>query len=446
MQPPPNFAKEFRELLETEIPYQKAIKLATQATQTEDWDDVTRAGELALRLKPGDEKAKQILSACPKILLPKLKTAPHELARAHTSRLDFSSDGKILLAYITWSATSENGDSWKVFGWDARTRAEVEVPNGDTRGCPYTLVPGRDIIAKRATVQGRNYGDLSLESLFEANKGARTLGLMDWMGVGNFGFDEDGQILWTQVGSFSVKQTERLGLLPAANELGLVFREFTYDGLKESAVLWNFEDLKPIGIFGLNAHDNEHYTIANVLITPDKKIAVLFERGGQLYGQQERPDVLSAWDIATHKLLATSEGKRGSLSVWGIAPDRKRVIVWKDGKFWHWNWEANAYESPVELPTTGNHIIQFNRWCEYVADRSTTDPYIRIWEFKSGKVLCKFKEPAGTSVQAMAFSPDGSYLASALDRRDDSLSLWKIPEDIRPLIAKRQAPPPETKP
>ena len=104
LQPPLQFASELSQLLNIEIPYQKAMKAATDASQQEDWDLLTRACKFALNLKPNDAKAVELLSKSPKILLAGFHDIRFDQSSApqsvETLYLKFTADGAKLFAGV----------------------------------------------------------------------------------------------------------------------------------------------------------------------------------------------------------------------------------------------------------------------------------------------------------------------------------------------------------
>ena len=429
LQPPSHYASEFRELLNVEIPYQEAIIAATRAVQNEEWDLVMRDGELALGLKPGDSKAQDILSNCPKVLLP---SPPGVNMTRKIYGLQFSPDGKRLFTPMEWIDINGNGYDRKVKGWDVAERKEIKVTGGQLLGnCAFCLSP-RGTVAVGHYWDGTYKKDLWLEDLLDSTKPKEEFNF-DWLNADltQFGFSEDGSILWTLLAGIAKGSATKLGLLSAAAELGFL-QDLPFRGAaKDCVVLWDVKTATPITLIGYNT---EYHAFTSIAVSSNRRTAVLYETASGDSGRNAIASRLSAWNIPNHRLLRATGVRDQNFSLWAIAADGKRAIVWLDGKFQQWNWEADRFESPVELPQ-GNHISCFSPNHKYIADRSTGDPYIRICEFGTGKVLHRFKEAAGENVIAMAFSPDGSYLATALARNADFLALWKIPSELRPLIS-----------
>jgi len=429
LQPPTDFASKFRQLVDTEIPYHKAIKIAATANKNEEWDVVVQAGEMALRLKPGDPKAKEILSACPKVLLPEREKFNVPYGSLKTYNLQFTSDSKKVIANLQGVASSGYPYPAKIHAWNVDTRSEIDVPGSDLNlltdnGVVQSLVcitPGGESMLKTPRDELPYF-----ENLFNTNKEHRIIS----NGLTPTYFSEDGSIYLTPITYTQKRDIIKYGLLSIAQELGLIDQGFGSGGVKACVFISDAKTLKLLTLIGFP----DTYEFLNAIA--NNKLVILLEDFSFNAGEQ-KPFRLSAWDIQSHKLLAVVKESGSDFSLWGFAPDGKRVIVWKGGKFWHWNWETQTFESPVELPTQGNHITVFSPNHKYVADRSTSDPYIRIWEFETGKVLCKFKEASGVSVNGMAFSPDGAYLAVSLERNTDFLSLWKIPDDLKPSISKK---------
>ena len=462
LQPPSQFASELSQLLNIEIPYQKAMKAATDASQQEDWDLLTRACKFALNLKPNDAKAVELLSKSPKILL----------AGFHDIRFDQSSAPQsVETLYLKFTA-----DGGKLFAGVGDHNTIGSIPHfryeliWDVAGSQF-LKPieySIDANSMEFSAQGKIIAMPAARGIFfrdlESNRDTDLFNAGDTIYINHFGFSGDGSICYANLASLRQGDLSRWGLWPAAEQIG-VSKNGGISGYFSGTIFWNTERSSPIMIAGFP--DNQQ--IQNVLISSDNRVAVICEigyRGPSAQNRNTYPDRLSVWDFATQKLLVRFNsnpqdmlilcavrpdessavvyegelqiGDFGAFETAGKGPDGTLIIHSKPGKFKFLNWSSFKDTHDVNVPSDAS-LIAFSPNSKYIAYASQNDPLIRIAEIDSLKIVCSFKEASGVKVSNLAFSPDGAYLAVALDRNRDSLALWKIPNNLKSLIAERPA-------
>jgi TPR repeat protein/WD40 repeat protein len=450
LQPPSPFASEFSQLLKIEIPYQKAMKAATAAAQQEDWDLLTRACGFALNIKPNDSEAMKLLSKSPKILL----------SGCHGIRLDqysepitpeilylkFNSDGRKLFAAVARNKTDFRYDLiWNVAG--KQFLAPVENPVN-----AMSLDFSGDIVAINAFNR-----PLELKDIETGSGSSLPLG-----GIDQFGLSQDGSILWTGGSLWQRGDLSKYGLLSAAEAIGLAQKADMFGNIS-GIMFWNSKTLTPFTMVGFP--DNQE--IQNILIPSDNKVAVICEvgyRGPSAESREKYPDRLSVWDIAMQKLLAKFNSQpENMLVLCAVRPDETSAVIYdgklqigdfgafqtaekgpedtliihsKPGKFKFFNWSSCKVTQEVNVPPEVS-LVAFNQNSKYIAYASQSDSVIRIAELDTWKIVHSFKEASGVKVTHLAFNPDGAYLAVAVDRDKDLLALWKIPDDLKPLIAEK---------
>ncbi len=446
LRPPSQFASDFSQLLNIEIPYQQALKAATAASQQEDWDLLTRAGGAALNLKPNDPKAINLLSRSPKLLL----SGYHGL---ESLCLTFTLDGETLFAGFGYPSSFRGRQDfrydliWNVAGKQFLTPVEnpLKAIHLDSSG---------NLVAFTTDV---NWNVIQFKDIKTGSDSILSMSALD-----NYGLTRDGSILWTDASSWRREDLSKYGLLSAAEAIGLNKNGNIY-GNMSGTIIWNVKTSKAIAIVGFS----DYSRVQNIVVPPDSNIAIMCQEGYRGPSAQVRnkfPDCLSVWDIATQKLLVKfNSGPENMLALCAVRADETSAIVYEGelqmgdfgasptaercsdnnliiqsnpGKFRFLNWSSFKVTHEVKVPADVS-LVAINPNSKYVAYASKNDSVIRIAELDTWKIVYSFKEASGVKVKHLAFSPDGTYLAVSLDRNADFLALWKIPDDLKPLIAEK---------
>ncbi len=140
-------------------------------------------------------------------------------------------------------------------------------------------------------------------------------------------------------------------------------------------------------------------------------------------------DYLRIWQVRDGKQVCSLEWKEESITeVIGFSPDGRQVAFIAPSGLYFWN-IANGQLKRVSDFEGGflTDIVFAPKPLPFVA--TTGDPYIRIWEVSTGRLVKILKAtPYESDAWRIAFSPDGRFLASgaAGDCGDDTISVWQV--------------------
>jgi WD40 repeat protein len=430
LSPPSKYLTDINQLLSVSIPFEVAMKTASDAAKSEDWDAMMQSAGKALALKTSDPKAIALIAECPKILIPRPKEIGLEWLSHKVLDLRFSSDSKRLVASIHWEKSGGAYYTSATSGWNVADRSQIDFSAGHFENWRNEIFPrrvrdnGDEIVLpwKR---------DLVVASLRNGNiRYTIPMRFYQNLAFGCFGND---RYIWTLVlpASTTNKDLEEMGVTGIAERLGFRNRELFAQGMYPCALVWDLQTSAVVSIIGFPKDTKR--TPTDAMLTHDGSTIILYEAGN--WGE---PDRLSAWNVATSKLISLryveashnrGEVNDGRRPIWTIAPDDKHLIIFDQERIRSWDWVSNSTSEGVALPPGDAFVVAFDTTGKRVAVRSSQDPYIRIVDTISGEIEARFREGPRESVVAMAFSPDGRFLATALDRQNDFLAFWRIDQN-----------------
>jgi WD40 repeat protein len=168
----------------------------------------------------------------------------------------------------------------------------------------------------------------------------------------------------------------------------------SYDG---TARLWDVASGKPLAT--LEGHSRR---VNEVAFSPDgsRLATASYDRTARL------------WDVASGKPLATLEAHWGPVSAVAFSPDGSRLATssW-DERPRLWDVASGKSQAILEGHSSAVVVVAFSPDGSRLATASS-DNTVRLWDVASGKSLATL-EGHSSAVVVVAFSPDGSRLATA---------------------------------
>ncbi len=209
---------------------------------------------------------------------------------------------------------------------------------------------------------------------------------------------DDGPILDALVEGFStikVFDTQRPVNFMAMNPTGDRLITSSRPG---GVLIWNPNTGKKIG--------DAEYTGNGVAFSPDGSRFAMATGGGDV----------EMWDIHTGHLVRTFTGPTQASTRVRFSPDGRRIAAGAlDGTAWVWNVDTGARELTLTEPGKVR-AVAFSPPAmpgePLIATGGVVDGTVRVWDAVTGKLLRALKRDQGY-VADLAFSPDGSTLASA---------------------------------
>ncbi len=205
--------------------------------------------------------------------------------------------------------------------------------------------------------------------------------------------------------------------LPAITLSGESMLDFNTDGrwlaadTQDGMAVWNFEQLREgieSGAVAPEARPSPAFSLAHPLKVIDFEF---FPDGSEIVGVDEKGTTILWWmpDQVTYWLTSSS--------TFAQRPDGKAAAL-TDGSVWFWEESVLKY-----LPLDARNWVSIAYSADGKIAAGAEDGLIRVMEDVQGQLLFDLQGHAG-SVVDLAFSPDGSYLASI--SKDHTIKIWDM--------------------
>lgn len=206
----------------------------------------------------------------------------------------------------------------------------------------------------------------------------------------------------------------RIGFAPNASMLGVSDRD-------QSVVLWDFVAGRPSPL--------------PLAVRPIWALA--FSANGATLALADGAGVRLV-DVATRAAIPGMAFDVKHVASLAFSPDARTLAMGaRDGKLWLWHLSEGRPRPPVRAHLTPVNSLAFTTDGKLLASASMTADDVGVWSAETGRRLALFRNQA--SVQALAFAPGGSDLATA--GHDGAVRIWNVLTTSPPRIVIREPTP-----
>ena len=320
----------------------------------------------------------------------------------------FSPDGKRL-------AVATGAGIWI---YDAQTYREITLLTGHT-GVVRAVVFSPD---GKTLASGAQDATVKLWNV-ENGENIATF-VRNGVGVESVAFSPNGKMLAAGTVSSTVELWDIENEQNLATFAGHAFRVFSVAFSPDGKTVASGAEDNTIKLWDVETKQN----IATLTGHKDKVFSIAFSPNGKILASGAQDDTVKLWHVMTGQNLHTFKHRERVFSV-AFSPDGKVVAggAWRGIKLW--NIETGEDISVLEGGTrVRSGSIAFSSDGATLASASVdrfggTSGAVTLWDVETGKDLATLHGHT-ERIPAVAFSPDGTTIASGL--RDGTVKLWNV--------------------
>ncbi|HUH99133.1 MAG TPA: WD40 repeat domain-containing protein [Anaerolineales bacterium] len=144
------------------------------------------------------------------------------------------------------------------------------------------------------------------------------------------------------------------------------------------------------------------------------------------YSDWRKGGISRVWDVSTGKEIAHLAHPDFGVSAVAIRPDGRLAVSGTYDGIAH-VWEVSTGKEIAALVHPDVHImyaLAFSPDGEYVASGTREDHSVHVWKVSTHEQVARLVDD--DSVTSVAFSPDGTYLAAGSGERGHDLRVWEV--------------------